>query len=261
MWELYDKLIEQVDGDHVAEEVVAGLAWTATKSKTVGLAMTYAQMIDQSSLSGTCQGRSVKELAKMVKSWNLLEAGVGLSAINSTINTYESIKEMENHGYHQLPSGSAFDLLTDHVYGKKVAVIGHFPSLEGLAKECQLTILERQPQIGDLPDSAAEYILPEQDIVLMTSSTLVNKTTPRLLELSRDAVTIMTGPSTPLSPILFEMGVDIIGGMIVEDEEYVFRCIKEGGGMHSFRNSVKYVNIAKNAYPLKRNEAKQSERI
>lgn len=152
---------------------------------------------------------------------------------------------MESEGYRQLGSKSALSLIADKVTGKRVAVIGHFPDLDKLASTCQLTILERRLQIGDTPDPAAEYLLPEQDIVIMTSSTLINKTAPRLLELSKDAVTIMLGPSTPLSPVLFEMGVDMISGLIVEDEENVLRCVKEGGGMRTFRNAVRYVNLAK----------------
>lgn len=250
MWKLYDKLIEQVKDETIAEEVIVGLSWTATRSKSIGLAMSAERPLEPFLPAGKCQGRSVKELARGIKSWNFLEAAIGLSAINSAINSHESIKEMESNGFCQLPSGSAFNLIANKVSGKKVAVIGHFPEVEELSKHCQLTVLERKPQIGDAPDPAAEYLLPEQDIVLMTSSALINKTTPRLLELSKDAVTIMLGPSTPLSPVLFEMGVDIISGLIVEEEESVLRCIKEGGGMRTFRNSVKYINIAKSDSPI-----------
>lgn len=245
MWKLYDKLIEQVKNETIAEEVIVGLSWTAIRSKSIGLAMSTARPLEPSPISGNCQGRSVKELAKGIKSWDFLEAAVGLSAINSLINSHETVREMESNGFCQLSSGSAFDLIANKVSGKKVAVIGHFPDVKELSKYCQLTVLERKPQIGDVPDPAAEYLLPEQDIVLITSSTLINKTTPRLLELSKNAVTIMLGPSTPVSPVLFEMGVDIISGLIVEEEEHVLRCIKEGGGVRTFRNAVKYVNLSR----------------
>ena len=38
-----------------------------------------------------------------------------------------------------------------------------------------------------MPDPACEYILSEQDVVIMTATTLINKTMPRLLALSRNA--------------------------------------------------------------------------
>lgn len=245
MWELYDKLIAEISEEERVEEVIAGLSWTATRSKAMGLAMSFPRPLELSQLPGTCMGQSVKSLAERIKSWNSLEAAIGLSAINSVRNCRETIADMENKGYKQLQSGSAFDLFADKIRGKKVAVIGHFPDVCELSKHCQLSVLERNPQMGDLPDPAAEYILSEQDYVFMTSSTLINKTTPRLLELSKNAVTIMLGPSTPFSTALFEMGVNIISGLVVEEEDFVLRCIKEGGGVHSFRNAVQYINISK----------------
>lgn len=245
MWELYDSLIEQVEGNIIVEEVIAGMAWTATRSKTIGLAMSMPRPRTTSPLSGNCQGKTVNELAKGIKSWEFFEASIGLSAINSVLSSCENIQRMEHNGFRQLPIGSAFDLIVENAKGKKVAVIGQFRNMGELANHCEMTILERKPGYGDLPDPAAEYILPEQDVVLLTSSTLINKTAPRLLELSKNAVTIMIGPSTPFSPTLFEMGVDIISGLVVEEESTALRCIKEGGGVRTFRNSVKYINMSR----------------
>ncbi|MFO1444492.1 DUF364 domain-containing protein [Bacillus sp. Bva_UNVM-123] len=245
MWELYDKLINEVKEDVAAEEIIVGQTWTVTRSNSIGLAMSSPRQVMSTFVPGTCQGKSVKNLAKLVKSWDFVEASIGLSAINSTINNYDTICALKNCGYHQLPSGSAFDLINEKISGKKVAVIGHFPNVDELSKHCQLTVLERKPSLGDLPDPAAEYLLPEQEVVLITSSTLINKTAPRLLELSRNAVTIMLGPSTPISTVLFEMGVDMISGLVVEEKDPVLRCIKEGGGIHHFQGSVNYVNLVK----------------
>ncbi|MFO1444462.1 DUF364 domain-containing protein [Bacillus sp. Bva_UNVM-123] len=248
MWKLYDSLIDQVEDDVVVSEMIVGLAWTAARSKSIGLAMSSRRPLSPSPLSGNCQGKTVKELAKRIKSWEFFEASIGLSAINSVLNNDEHILKMEQSGFRQLPAGSAFDLIAENAKGKKVAVIGHFRNMGKLAEQCELTILERKPTAGDLPDPAAEYILPEQDVVLLTSSTLINKTAPRLLELSKNAVTIMIGPSTPFSPVLFDMGVDIISGLIVEEEDRVLRCVQEGGGVRTFRNSIKYINMSRKGF-------------
>jgi uncharacterized protein (DUF4213/DUF364 family) len=40
---------------------------------------------------------------------------------------------------------------------------------------------------------------------------------------------MVLGPSTPLSPILFDHGVDIISGMQVVDEGAVLRTVGQGG--------------------------------
>ena len=67
----------------------------------------------------------------------------------------------------------------------------------------------------------------------MTATTLINKTMPRLLALSRDAFVCVVGPTTPLTPLWFDLGVDLIGGLVVEDVPAVWPVIQEGG-QHSF---------------------------
>ena len=101
------------------------------------------------------------------------------------------------------------------IVGKKVAVIGHFPFAEAaLATAEEYICLERNLQPGDWPDSACEYVLPECDVVFISSSSFVNKTAPRLIELSRHVHTVLVGPSTPLNPVLFDAGVDTITGFV-----------------------------------------------
>ena len=113
-----------------------------------------------------------------------------------------------------------FTCLLNELRGKRVAVVGHFHNLERLSAICELSILERKPMLGDMPDPACEYILAEQDVVIMTATTLINKTMPRLLELSRNARVVVAGPSTPLHPLMFDHGVDLLGGLIVDDAAF-----------------------------------------
>lgn len=249
MWELYEKLLSEVH-DGLVTDATVGLSWSAVQSKTVGLAMGAARPKKGFQLAGQLRGMPVRELAAYVKSWEQVEASVGLSAINSSINTEQSIEQLQNGGFGINEATSVFDTLPKVAVGKKIAVIGHFPVLDKLKQVCELTILERDPQNGDLPDPAAEYILPKQDIVIMTSSTIINKTAPRLLQLSENAFTIMVGPSTPLSSSLFEMGADLVAGMIVEDKEKVFQNVQEGGGLKGYRRFVRYINVFKDNHPL-----------
>ena len=110
-----------------------------------------------------------------------------------------------------------FERLAQRFAGGSVAVVGHFPHLEPLSDHCTLTILERHPSGGDLPDQACEYLLPRQDCVCITGSAVSNKTLPRLLELSRDAYVVLVGPSVPLTTMWFDYGVDLLAGTVVLD--------------------------------------------
>ena len=51
---------------------------------------------------------------------------------------------------------------------------------------------------------------------------------PRLLlTLSRDAQIVVAGPTTPLHPLMFEFGIKVLAGLVVEDEKSVWRTVAD----------------------------------
>jgi uncharacterized protein len=93
----------------------------------------------------------------------------------------------------------------------------------------ELFVLELRPQEGDLPAEAVQGVLPSADVVAITGSTLVNGTLEGLLALCRPAsFVVVLGPTTPLSPILFDYGVDVVSGTQVVDTPRVLRFVSEG---------------------------------
>ena len=85
----------------------------------------------------------------------------------------------------------AFAMYTERIRGKKVAVIGHFPNFQKKWESiCELSILEMQRSGVTIPQKRR--------------SSSANKTMPRLLELSKDAVTVLVDPSVPMHPFLFK---------------------------------------------------------
>ena len=147
---------------------------------------------------------------------------------------------------------TVFEAMREEVEGKRVAVIGHFPQLEPLAARCRLTILERQPQPGDLPDFAAEYVLPEQDYVFITGTTLINKTLPRLLELAASARVVLVGPSVPLTPLWFELGVAVIAGSVAVRPDEVWLATAEGGVHDIWTHGAVTVQLRAEDFPARR---------
>ena len=53
--------------------------------------------------------------------------------------------------------------------------------------------------------------------MLITGSTLINKTLPHILDLCENAYTILLGPSVPMCPALLDFGIDRLAGMAVTD--------------------------------------------
>ena len=100
--------------------------------------------------------------------------------------------------------------------------------------------LERQPVANDLPDPAAEFVIPQADWVFITATSLINKTFPRLAALARDAVTVLMGPSTPWLPAFAEFGVDFVAGVLPVDIDRAAAIAGEGGGTRLFGEGVRY---------------------
>lgn len=213
-FELYDLLIEEIHTDAVVTNTLMGECWTAIETENhFGMAMTTPVDTAPRMLGGDYAGMQLKELAAAAKSWNLEEAGFGMAAVNAFYNTPEKLE--------LLGAYEPFDnYCTDGVdlKDKRIGVIGHLnmpSSVHEQAKE--VLILERNPRPGDYPDSACDFLLPACDVVIMTASTLVNKTLPHLLELCKNAYTILAGPSCPMCPGLLELGIDRIAGLVITD--------------------------------------------
>lgn len=211
---LYDLLIDGIHTDAVIRSTLMGECWTAVETAGhFGMAMTTPVDTAPRMLDRDYCGISLKELATAAKSWNLSEAGFGMAAVNAFYNTPAKLE--------QLGAYEPFDnYCTDGVdlKNKRIGVIGHLnmpSSVYDQAKE--VLILERNPRPGDYPDSACDWLIPQCDVVIMTASTLVNKTLPHLLELSRNAYTILAGPSCPMCPQLLDFGIDRIAGLVITD--------------------------------------------
>ncbi len=91
---------------------------------------------------------------------------------------------------------------------------------------------------------AAEDILPRADVVGLTGTSLINHTFPRLMELCRGKFVVMVGPTSPLSPVLFDYGVDVISGIKVAQPETMVACITEGA-MFKQIEGLKYLSMKK----------------
>jgi uncharacterized protein (DUF4213/DUF364 family) len=242
-WFLYDRLIGEIPAAVTVESVLVGTTWTVVDADGMGLAMTFdgGGYFDQPRLPYA--GRPLHELAAQLKSWTLRDASIGMAAVNSHFNAAGRVAPWVDRPLEELRSAGAFSSMLEEMAGKKVAVIGHFPGLQKVADVAELTIFERRPMEGDLPDFAAEYVLPEQDYVFITGTTITNKTLPRLLELSASATVALVGPSVPLAPWWFDMGVDVLAGAVVVDKPAVWAHCQEGGHRGVFGNGALMIDI------------------
>jgi uncharacterized protein (DUF4213/DUF364 family) len=236
-WTLYDSLIEGIDSSLVVDHYVHGVGWTEVwAGPNTGVAMTVKERGIGDLYHGPIIGQSLKDIAALIKSWNFLEASLGAAALNCCYNSIDKVQalgglkgiDLANLKTESRRRKDALIAFQNEITGKKVAMIGHFPNIERqFMGHCELTILERNPQKGDYPDSACEYLIADQDYLFITGMTLTNKTLPRLLQLAGEKVKVsILGPSVCMAPQLFSMGVDNLSGYCVTDRALVDEAIR-----------------------------------
>jgi len=221
-----DDLIESLPDKPVpVRSVLVGAHWTAVCSTNCGLATTITggKPHDHTTVVwdvGHLHKKSAQELAEYAHSKNFLEASIGVAAINSLLEVNEQNAVEMN----------AAEVLMNKGTGRNVALVGHFPFIPRLRKAAlNLWVIEQHPTGDDNPAEAAAGLIPRADVVALTASALINHTLDDLLALCRpEALVVILGPSTPLSPVLFDHGATIIAGSRVIDEVAVLNYIGQG---------------------------------
>ncbi|MFQ6085581.1 MAG: Rossmann-like domain-containing protein [Candidatus Bathyarchaeia archaeon] len=232
------------------ERVCMGLGYAGVQLGTghVGVCCTLdirpecCQVVGQ---AGTLAGRSAMELAEMARSWDVGESVVGVAALNALS---QIVLERATERY-QISEGNFMDFV-EIKRNDLVALVGRIGRLIDRIKEKtkKLYVLERNPDLrreGVLPDIACEEVLPKANIVIITGSSIANKTIDRLLELSKGAREIaVVGPSSGIVPdALFRHGSTIVSGIRVVDPDRVMQIIAEAGGTPQIKSAARFITI------------------
>lgn len=232
--------------DGEVRDVRIGLHWTAVVVETggelrCGLSSTLSTPHghDQGPdipMAGQLEGRPGGELAELALSPHPTQASLGMAAINALLPRHSLMWYEDN----------AEEVIARQGQDKRVVLVGRFPFLPHLrGRVGELLVLEQDPGPGDLPAERAPEILPGAEVVAITGMTLINHTLDGLLKLcSPGAFVIVLGPSTPLTPLLFDHGVDILSGSAVTALEPVLRTVSQGGNFRQVhRAGVRLVNM------------------
>jgi len=238
---IYELLLDYAACAKQAAAVCIGPVWTVCQTdEASGLAMSPHSPCRTLPWPGTLVGKTLGELSAWLTDWEPYKATVGMAAVTASLNQYPlpaGVTLLPSDGNTNL---SVFDYFLPRLVGKKVVVIGRYPGIEQYADRLDLSIIERQPQAGDYPDPASEFLLPTADWVFLTASSITNKTFPRLAELSQNATTVLMGPTVPWLPQLHEFGIDYLAGVEVLDAKALYQTAAEGGGVRIFDRSVRY---------------------
>jgi uncharacterized protein (DUF4213/DUF364 family) len=240
-----DDLLAALPAENVpVRQVLVGAHWTVVCSRHAGMAATLMPEHPHGHASvrevGRLHEKPAGALAELARSQDLLEASIGVAAINSLLEVDESTAREMN----------AAEVLAEKGAGRNVALIGHFPFIERLRPAVgQLWVIEQHPMDGEFPAQAAAELLPRADVVAITGSALVNHTLDGLLALCDPRSTVMIlGPSTPLSPVLFRHGAHILSGTRLIDEAAVLRTVGQGAAFRQVEG-VKLLTLVRESAP------------
>ncbi|MBN1103030.1 MAG: DUF364 domain-containing protein [Deltaproteobacteria bacterium] len=226
------------------KEVRIGLIYTAVMLENggTGVAFTFQGGPEREtrSLKGLhpMAGRDASELLSLLDSPQRVGAALGLATANALTNA-------EREGLHP---GDVLDFLPIGP-ADRVGMVGYFaPVLPRIKKKGASVLVfeqkaEREGEI--LPEEEAYRLLPECQVALVTSTTIVNHTVDGILEAARACRDVaLVGASTPLLAEAFaDTNVKLLSGIIITEPEAILRMVSEAGGSRAFRGNVRKVNL------------------
>jgi uncharacterized protein (DUF4213/DUF364 family) len=231
---ILDDLISQLNPEAPVRDIRQGVFHTGVLTRNCGLAATLPRdaLRQEPPLvkePGHLIEKSALELARMAYSESILEAAIGMATINSLLDIdVERCQDL-----------NARDLIAEKGKGKRIAIVGHFPFIPLLREHArELWVIEKNPQEGDFTEAEADNLIPQADIVGITGTAFTNHTLEHLLKLCTPrAYIVILGDTTPLSPIVFDYGVDAVSGTKVIDPERALRCVSEGANFRQIKGT------------------------
>mgnify|MGYP000280102772 CR=1 FL=1 len=186
--------------------------------------------------AGNLIGKKANELIEWAMDINLIKAGIGVAVINAVLQKYVKDYKQED----------AIEVI-DIKEGDTLGMIGYYkPVLEAkkeLAKN--IYIFERNITDHDLlyPDWSEDIYLPKCDVVIISGTTLINKTIDHILEKCENAHEIaVIGPTTSPCPEVFKKhGVTLLASSLVKDSKKVLNIASQGGGGINIKDYVKQI--------------------
>jgi uncharacterized protein len=193
-------------------------------------------------------GKSISDLFKQEKITNTVQV-LKIAALNAYFQGL-----LAEGKYKFIRNTDPFDMLNLHDY-KKIVMIGAFNSYIKKISETDIDLkvleldekafLPHQKQFFEPAENFRE-VLPQADLIIITGLTLVNNTFDGLLKyIPLSSKTIITGPSASIIPdLFFKNGIDMIGGILIFDEEKLFDLASQGAaGYHLFEYCAEKITL------------------
>jgi uncharacterized protein (DUF4213/DUF364 family) len=243
--------------------IVVGLGYTGVEVSTydlepkLGLAATLPSVITNTDCSkinfaGNLTNKSLAELLNWSYEIPSIKKIIGIATVNAVSqyilkfkNPYPKVK------------GDYIDYL-DIDQDTNIIIIGLMKPLVRKISEKTMKIILVEDTIPNSSEfrnlkflnnlDELENEVKSTDILFCTGTSLINNTIEKILNLFRkqSKKIIVMGPSVGMLPdILFDHGVDVVGGMEIINSEETLKILQEGGGTKLFKKFGKKYNLIK----------------
>ena len=244
-------------------KVILGLGYTGVQlisyayDPFLGLASTLSNIIQSTNctkidFAGNLTDKSFKELMSWSYQPPSLEKIIGIATLNAASQHILAVK----NPYKKI-EGNLLDFLKIKEE-TRITFIGFMkPMIRNVLSTTKfIKIIDNNPVIKrtyhDIPilnniDDLKESDLAT-DILFCTGTSLINNTLERILSVFRKQaiLIVLIGPTISFLPdILFDKGVDIVGGMNMIDSESTIKVLQEGGGTKLFKKYGRKYNFVK----------------
>lgn len=230
--EILDHILSTIGHDEPIDEILRGIHWTAVVSRFCGLSSTMLRDCaddHEETEPLLFDEKTAGQLARLSLSSDIGKASLGLAAINSLISIDTD----------QCTEVNAAEIIMEKGKGKNVSIVGHFPFVDELKEVVNnLWVIEKWQREGDYPEEDSAQYLPQSNVIAISSTTLINHTLEGLLPLCpKSSFTMLLGPTTPMTEVLFEHGIDMISGSLVVDTRRALTYIKQGANFRQLKRS------------------------
>ena len=242
---LIAEALDRAKGEKV-QQITIGLGYVAlslTDGRT-GLAYVYRNYLGPTcgvlGDAGKLELQPLAEIISGAESDNLLTAALGMAAINALADPEEIAVFPEKE-----------EAVSTFFTGQQVGMIGYFAPLVARAKAAGATVYAFDSQRAELPevypDSEQEQHLPKCDKLVLSGTTLINKSLEQILGwVKPGAEIILLGYSTPLYPQIFaKRGISLLAGSFVPTnlQGTVHKVVAQAGGGKQLSKVVNKVNL------------------
>ena len=208
-----------------------GLGYTAvvTSDGGMGLSGTYFAGEKPGSLNRDYvdpEGKQADTLLKYILQEDMVKRSIGIALINA-LNYQEALKTPES------PDNRFLFAILNPEGRKKIAMVGLFRSLVKMLEEqhMEVEILDETMNIGD-KNTFYDKLSTWADILVLTSTTLLNNTTEELLRHAGENLrTVILGPGTPMIHTAFaHLPVHMLAGAVPMNKEKILKAVRHGTG-------------------------------